>query len=128
MGFLSSYDTHQQETFFTDDSWSQTTIFPDPEERSREGESIGSYASLVDRMARSNPSLYFLRHELMRAWPTRDSLRGRAAVLEFFQDRVTDHIFEDPQELGNYLGGQHQGPGRRLYLLEDIATDYVEAL
>jgi len=128
MTFTHSTDTDQQESVFVDDSWSQTTIFPKPKERSREGESIGSYVKLVNRMARSHPNLYFLRHELMRAWPTEDSVRGRAAVLEFFHDRVTDHRFNSPQELENYLRGHSQGPQGRLFLLEDIATDYVEAL
>jgi len=103
-------------------------FFPKPEERSRKVESIGSYVKLADRMARNNPNLYYLRHELMRAWPTKDSVRGRAVVLEFFEGRVTHHGFEDPQGLEYYLRSQHQGPHGRLFLLEDIATDYVEAL
>jgi hypothetical protein len=128
MGFIHPHDADQQETVFVEDSFFQTTIFPKPEERCRKGESIGSYVKLVDRMARNNPNLHYLRHELMRAWPTKDSVRGRAAVLEFFEGRVTDHKFEDPQGLEYYLRSQHQGPLGRLFLLEDIATDYVEAL
>src|SRR5580700_7355241 len=50
------------------------------------------------------------------------------AVLEFFHDLVTSHEFKSPQELENYLRGHSQGPQSRLFVLEDIATDYVEAL
>ena len=128
MGFEHPNDVDRQETVFVDNSWSHKSIFPEPKARSREGETIGSYVNQVDRMARDNPILYYLRDELIKSWPTEDSLRGRAAVLEFFQDRVTPQKFECPKELETYLRGQRQGSLGRLFLLEDIATDYVEAL
>src|SRR2546423_9934594 len=130
MGFIHLNDSDQQETVFVENSWSQTTIYPNPEERSRKGESIGSYVKLIDRMACNNPNLYYLRNEFMRAWPTKDSVRGRAAVLEFFKGRATEpaSTFKCPQELECYLRRQRRGPLGRLFLLEDIATDYVEAL
>jgi hypothetical protein len=83
---------------------------------------------MIERMSKRHPNYTFLRNELLRAKGTTDAERGRAVVLEFFDDnRVNHKYFKGSAELESYLHDPCSGCHGRLYLLEDIATNYVEA-
>jgi hypothetical protein len=99
-----------------------------------------TYRSLVKAMSRRYPNLSFLSYELNEA-PRSARRRGRAAAVEYFKDRVIPVPFESPESLQTYIKDRHSAfhgditqrtdptaPDLTLFILEDIATDYVEAL
>lgn len=54
--------------------------------------------------------------------------RGRASVLEFYPGEVRSRDFEDVQDLQHYFHHvPHSRCENRLYLLEDLTLDYIEA-
>jgi hypothetical protein len=118
-----------QDLLGTDD-WCPTSLFPKPPLLGRlpsEGRPQ-QYINWINRMAESGRlDLKFLRNELNRANGTRDAVRGRAAVLEFWQTGLKPTEFQDPSHLEKYLAHHPTTPKGRLYILEEIATEYVEA-
>jgi hypothetical protein len=112
-------------------TWSQTTIWPSPtplcQDQQRATKDL-VYVAMIERMSKQHPNYIFLRNELLRAKGTTDAERGRAAVLEFFDDNQVNHAgFKNSAELESYLRDPCSSCQGRLYLLEDIATNYVEA-
>jgi hypothetical protein len=89
---------------------------------------------MVERLSERHPNLIFLRNELLRAKNTKDAERGRAAVVEFFDDNrlpkskiwESSEASEGSEALESYLHKPCSGLCGRLFLLEDIATNYVE--
>ncbi|KFY82568.1 hypothetical protein V500_10459 [Pseudogymnoascus sp. VKM F-4518 (FW-2643)] len=86
------------------------------------------YVDLVERLSVSgHTELRYLRNELRRAQGTSHAERSRASVLELSTERPVHKPFHNSIDLENYLSRSVQGPQNRLYVLEDISTNYVEA-
>ena len=86
------------------------------------------YVDLVERLSVSgHTELRYLRNELRRAQGTSHAERSRASVLELSTDQPVHKPFHSSIDLENYLSSSVQEPQNRLYILEDISTNYVEA-
>lgn len=86
------------------------------------------YVDLVERLSVSgHTELRYLRNELRRAQGTSHAERSRASVLELSTGRPVHKPFHSSIDLENYLTSSVQEPQNRLYILEDISTNYVEA-
>lgn len=85
------------------------------------------YVDLVERLSVSGyTELRYLRNELRRAQGTSHAERSRASVLELSTGRPVHKPFQSSIDLEKYLSSSVQEPQNRLYILEDISTNYVE--
>jgi len=121
--------------FFTEDTWSQTCLWrqkTSPHPGDKATQEILPYIDTIERLSNGHPNLTFLSNELKDARGTHDEERGRAAVLEFSQGQSPISIeFSGPNKvnrLEKYFQQQHECSCSRLYILEDIATKFVETL
>ncbi|KFX93732.1 hypothetical protein V490_04723 [Pseudogymnoascus sp. VKM F-3557] len=86
------------------------------------------YVDIVERLCVSgHTELRYLRNELRRAQGTSHAERSRASVLELSAAQPLQKPFHSSIDLENYLSKSANEPQNRLYILEDISTNYVEA-
>jgi hypothetical protein len=86
------------------------------------------YLDLVTQLSLDgHTELRYLRNELWRAQGTSHAERSRASVLELSTGRPVHKHFCSSIDLKKYLTSSDQEAQNRLYILEDISTNYVEA-
>lgn len=110
--------------FFTGDVWSQTLLYPKP--KHLQSSPVNGEVYLDPSMVQHHPHLTFLSLEMERARCTTDAERGRAVALVFSGEAPQPCYFQDSGNLKTYLENTKSDGLSRLYILEDIATNYVE--
>lgn len=120
-------------TILRDDSWSPTLYFPPPLPLGKGSRNIKRpqpYMDFTEQLAdKGRPDLIFLRNELIRTKDTMYAERGRVAVLEYSgRNSVRSRLFSSSEDLENYMTHRTSEAMGRLYIVEDIAANYVEIL
>jgi hypothetical protein len=114
--------------------WLPTTLFPQPKSLDRiafPSDRPQPYLDLINRLSgNGHPDLKHLCSELK--WQKGKLLaeRSRAVVLEYSHPGVPpqQQLFCTSKELEGYLSSSSRTSCNRLYILEDISANYVEAL
>jgi hypothetical protein len=131
--------TQDLASLLNSDEWSPTSLFPTPV--SPEGNPFSArahpYLDLIKRLSeKGHPDLKFLSSELSRQLHRQDgghhAERSRAVVFEYSSQSTTGErpqqiIFPASKDLDEYLSDPSRASCNRLYILEDISANYVEA-
>jgi hypothetical protein len=113
--------------------WSPTSLFPraGPLDRNTfPPHTPQPYLGLINRLSqKGHPDLNFLSSEFQRQKGGLHAERSRAAVLEYTTAGVPPKSVQFPtsKDLEMYLTEASRSSCNRLYILEDISANYVEA-
>lgn len=90
----------------------------------------GPYESLVRDLVPQYPNFHYLAHYMRRQRERGFAESGRAAVLEFNDNQDQPHveIMTSSARLRQYLEIPRKQFTKRLFLLEDVTTNFVEAV
>jgi hypothetical protein len=126
------YHPQDLASLLNDDEWSPTSLFPQPAQLDRNAfpPKPQPYLDLIKRLSeKGHPDLKYLWSELSRQNGTLHAERSRAVVLEYsITDAAPQQVpFATSRALETYLGTTYSNSCNRLYILEDISSNYVEA-
>jgi len=127
-----SYNPQELASLLNDDEWSPTSLFPQPArlDRNEFPPKPQPYLDLIKKLSqKGHPDLKYLWSELSRQNGTLHAERSRAAVLEYSTTGTLSQQvpFSTSKNLEAHLGGMPSTSCNRLYILEDISANYVEA-
>jgi hypothetical protein len=121
------------DSLLNSDEWSPTSLFPRAEPLDRNTfppHTPQPYLELINRLSqKGHPDLKFLSSELQRQKGGLHAERSRAAVLEYTTAGAPPKSVQFPtsKDLEVYLSATSRSSCNRLYILEDISANYVEA-
>lgn len=115
------------------DDWSPTSLFPQPADLDRAAfpPKPQSYLDLIKRLSENgHPDLKYLCSEVHRQGGNVHSERSRAAVLEYPASGSWPRQVHFPKstDVEKYLCHTSTTSCNRLYILEDISSNYVAAI
>lgn len=115
--------------------WSPNSLFKQPPAPVNRDASPNSqpYVNLIKQLSeKGHPDLKFLSKELQRQNEGTHAERSRTRVLEYSTaggpplEKTSEEPFPSSKALQEYLNGTSRASCNRLYILEDISTNYVE--